>query len=192
MSYAPYRPHRLVDLGQQRGDLRGIIDPMGVNVWATTYRWPHGPPHLRQVRRLSWTSLTVDFQGATAKLTRQGVANSNCIVQKRKFCNGKGQHPFKALASTTLFFDYTTTKTASATEILHQAAQGSVRVSCWKSRTNLTGEPDSVQDPNTAFMQQRNAGRGRDRLDCEYYRAGKSVEYLRITDLPRSGAGAAM
>ena len=24
-----YRPHRLVDLGQQRGDLRGIIDPMG-------------------------------------------------------------------------------------------------------------------------------------------------------------------
>ena len=26
---ATYRPHRIIDLGQQGGDLRGIIDPMG-------------------------------------------------------------------------------------------------------------------------------------------------------------------
>ena len=28
------------------------------------------------------------------------------------------------------------------------------RVSCWKPRTNLTGEPDSFQDPSDPFMQQ--------------------------------------
>ena len=53
-----YRPHRLVDLGQQRGDLRGIIDPMGRQRLGDHLTGGLMDPHmqwkvsLRQVRRL--------------------------------------------------------------------------------------------------------------------------------------------
>ena len=48
-----YRPHRLVDLGQQRGDLRGIIDPMGRQRLGDHLTGGLMDPHMQfQVRRL--------------------------------------------------------------------------------------------------------------------------------------------